>query len=295
MSKKSGYKQQQNLSAIQILSESPSFIATLLSAVFSRTLLLFVDLLDSLSYIVRNALVMLLSRKLTKDLRFEYNYGIGKIEAVSSIMCDGIMLFGMFLTVCLSVYSIFYPSRPSDLLIGVAGFKLYDLMWELAFFIKQRKIYKLNRSAICKANYAAAFGSLLYDGISWVALFVMWLLRNHPIGGYISPVAGILVAVYLTVGCVKRIKTSLGDLTDKTLPEDQQLKILKLLSRYYDSYSQVYSINSRKGGDVTRIDLHLSFENDTSVEEVVSLQKQMQKDFEEEIGGCVVNIIMREE
>jgi divalent metal cation (Fe/Co/Zn/Cd) transporter len=159
MSNQSGYTEQKNLSSVQLLAEVPTFIETLLSAVFSGALLLYVDLLDSLGYMIRYAMIILLSKKLTKDLRYEYNYGIGKIEAISSLMCDGIVLFGMFLTVCISIYSFVFPSKPSDLLIGVAGFKLYDIMWDLAFFVKQRKILKAHRNAISETNYAAALGA----------------------------------------------------------------------------------------------------------------------------------------
>ena len=112
MSDKTGYKQQRNLSSVQLLAEAPFFIANLLSALFSGTILLYVDLIDSLNYIIRNTMVMLLSNKLSKDLRYEYNYGIGKIEAISSIFGDSIVLFGMFLTLCLSYP---YSLSPSSL------------------------------------------------------------------------------------------------------------------------------------------------------------------------------------
>ena len=292
MSDNTGYKQQRNLSSVQLLAEAPNFIISLLSAIFSGTILLYVDLMDSLNYIIRNAMVILLSNKLSKDLRFEYNYGVGKIEAVSSIVGDSIVLFGMGLTLCLSVYSFFYPSRPSEFLIAVVGMKFYDIMWDVAFFTKQRKIYKINPSALSKSNYAAAFGDLLFDGFAWISLFIMWLLRKTPIVGYISPAVSIVVALYLAVGCVKRIKTSLNELTDKTLPEEQQLKILKVLTRHYNSYSQFHSIDSRKIGEITRIDINLSFENDTRVENVINLQKQMQDDLNSQIGNCTVNIIV---
>ena len=62
MSDKTGYKQQRNLSSVQLLAEAPFFIVNLLSALFSGTILLYVDLMDSLNYII-----------LYKDLRFEYN------------------------------------------------------------------------------------------------------------------------------------------------------------------------------------------------------------------------------
>ena len=295
MSNETGYKQQKNLSAVQLLAEVPTFIESLLSAIFSNAILLYVDLLDSLSCIMRNAVTMLLSKKLTKDLRFEYNYGVEKIEAMSSLLCDGIMLFGMFLTFCFSIYSFFFPSKPSDLLIAVAGLKLYDIMWDIAFFVKQRKIYKANRTAVIKANYAAAFGALLFDVLAFLSLLAMWLLRNYPIGGYISPVASIGAAVYLTVGCIKRIKESLNEITDKTMPEEQQLKTLRILTRHYNSYSQFHSIHSRKCGDVIRIDAHLSFEDDTRAEDVINLQKQMQDEFEEQFGNCMVKIIVEED
>ena len=283
MSDKTGYKEQRNLSSVQLLAEAPFFIANLLSALFSGTILLYVDLMDSLSYIIRNAMVILLSNKLSKDLRYEYNYGIGKIEAISSIFGDGIVLFGMLLTMCLSVYAFFYPSRPSELLIAAVGLKFYDI------------IYKMNPSTLTETNYAAAFGDLLFDSFAWFSLFVMWLLRNTPVVGYISPAISILVAVYLTFGCVKRIKTSLNELTDKTLPEEQQMKILKVLTRYYNSYSQVHSIDSRKIGEITRIDLNLSFEDNTKVENVIELQKQMKDDLNSQFGNCIVKITMGED
>ena len=274
MSDKTGYKQQRNLSSVQLLAEVPFFIVNLLSALFSRTILIYVDLMDSLNYIIRNAMVTILSNKLSKDLRYEYNYGIGKIEAISSIFGDGIVLFGMFLTLCLSVYSFFYPSKPSEVLIAVVGVKLYDIMWDLAIFAKQRKIFKINQSALSESNYAAALGDLLFDSFAGFSLLIMWLFRNSPIGGYISPVVSILVAGYLIVGCIKRIKTSLNELTDKTLPEEQQLKILKVLTRHYNSYAKFHSIDSRKIGEITRIDISLSFENNTRVEDVIGSAAQ---------------------
>jgi divalent metal cation (Fe/Co/Zn/Cd) transporter len=292
LSNKSGYKKQKSLSTVQLLAEAPWFITNLLSAVFSGTILLYVDLLDSLSYIIRNAMVILLSGKLSKDLRYEYNYGVGKIEAISSLLGDAIVLFGMFLTMCLSGYSFFYPSKPSAILIGVVGMKLYDIMWDIAIFNKQRKIFKQNPSTLSETNCAAAFGDLLFDSVTFTSLFVIWLLRNSPIGGYISPFVSILVAVYLSAGCIKRIKSALNELTDKTLPEEQQMKILKVLTRYYNSYSQVHSIDSRKIGEITRIDIRLSFENNTRVEDVINLQNQMQDELGSQFGDCTINIIV---
>lgn len=295
MGNKSGYKQQQNLSIAQILAEVPSFVAVLVSAILSRNLLVFIDLFDSFMYLISLSLVVVLSKKLTKDLRYEYNYGVGKVEAISSLLCDGIAFVGLLFALGLSVHEIIFPEKPSDLVIAVVGLKVINVSFDIAFFVKQRKITKIHNSAISKANYAEALSALLFDSVALVSLFAVWLLRDNPIGVYISPVVSIFVAIYLMFGYVKRTRQSLIELTDKTLPEEEQMKILNILTRHYDSYSQFHSINSHKSGDTTRIDIHLSFEQDTTFEEILTLKKQMQEELDSLFGNCIVNIVVGEE
>jgi divalent metal cation (Fe/Co/Zn/Cd) transporter len=97
------------------------------------------------------------------------------------------------------------------------------------------------------------------------------------------------------IGCIKRIKKALSELSDKTLPEEDQMKILNILIRFYNSYSQVCSVKSHKIGDSVQIDLHLAFEKDTRYEEIVKLNKQMQAEFDSQFDNCVVNIIVAED
>ena len=295
MSNKNGYKQQQNLSIAQLLAELPSFVAVLVSALLSRNLLVYIDLLDSSMYLVSLVLIVILSKKLTKDLRYEYNYGVGKIEAIASLLCDSMGFFGLLITLGFSVQAIILPEQPSDLVIAVVGLKIINVAFDTAFFVKQHKITKIHNNAISKSNYAEALSALLFDSVALVSLFAMWLLRSNPIGGYIAPIVSIFVAIYLMIGYVKRIRQALTELTDKTLPEEEQMKILNILTHYYDSYSQFHSINSHKSGDVTRIDIHLSFEQNTTFEEILTLKKQIQDEFERQFGNCIVNIIMGED
>ena len=295
MSNKSGYEKQQNLSIAQLLAELPNFVAVVVSAILSKNLLVYIDLLDSSMYLISLGLIIFLSRKLRKDLRYEYNYGVGKIEAISSLLCDSMGFLGLLITLGFSVQAIIIPEQPSELVIAVVGLKIINVAFDTAFFVKQRKITKIHNSAISKSNYAEALSALLFDSVALISLFAMWLLRANSIGGYIAPVVSIFVAIYLMVGYTKRIRQSVIELTDKTLPEEQQMKILAVLTRYYSSYSQFHSINSQKSGDITRIDIHLSFEKGTSVDEVISLKKKMQDELNQIFENCSVNIIAEED
>ena len=295
MSNKSGYEKQQNLSIAQLLAELPNFVAVVVSAILSRNLLVYIDLLDSSMYLISLGLIIFLSRKLTKDLRYEYNYGVGKIEAISSLLCDSMGFLGLLITLGFSVQAIIVPEQPSELVIAVVGLKIINVAFDTAFFVKQRKITKIHNSAISKSNYAEALSALLFDSVALISLFAMWLLRANSIGGYIAPVVSIFVVIYLMVGYAKRMQQSFIELTDKTLPEEQQMKILAILTRHYNSYSQFHSINSQKSGDITRIDIHLSFEKGTSVDDVISLKKKMQDELNQIFENCSVNIIAEED
>ena len=292
MGNKTGYKQQQNLSIVQILAELPSFGAILVSAILSKNLLVFIDLFDSLMYLISLTLIVILSKKLTKDLRYEYNYGVGKIEAISSLLCDGIAFLGLLFAIGLSIQEIIHPEQPSDFVIAVVGLKVVNVVFDTVFYVKQHKITKIHNSAISKANCAEALSALLFDSVALVSFLAMWLLRDNAIGGYISPVVSILVAIYLIFGYVKRTRQALIELTDKTLPEDDQMKILSVLTKYYSGYSQFHSLNSHKSGDITRVDIHLSFEKDTSFEQIITLKQQMQSEIDSLLGNCIVNIIV---
>ena len=295
MSNESGYKQQQNLSFAQLLAELPSFAAVLVSALLSRNLLVYIDLLDSSMYLVSLVLIVVLSRKLTKDLRYEYNYGVGKIEAIASLLCDGMGFFGLMITLGFSARAIIFPEQPSELVIAVVALKVINVAFDIAFFAKQHKITRIHNSAISKSNYAEALSALLFDSVALVSLLAMWLLRDNTVGCYIAPVVSIFVAICLMVGYVKRIRQALTELTDKTLPEEEQMKILNILNRYYDSYSQFHSISSRKSGQSTTVDIFLSFEEGERIETIAYLQKKMQEELGEQLGNCTVNIIVKNE
>ena len=65
MSNKSGYKKQQNLSLQQFLAEASGLVVVFVSLIVSKTILVFVDLLDALGNTLRAGVVTVLSKKLT--------------------------------------------------------------------------------------------------------------------------------------------------------------------------------------------------------------------------------------
>lgn len=287
-----GYKKQKKLSALQFFTELPDFFLLLAAALFSKSLLVVVDLFDSFGELLKSLVTALLSKKLSKNLRFEYNYGIAKVEALSALLCESVIILGVLVSLALSVYELIVPSKPSDLLIWVVGLKVIHVGVDAWFFIKQRNIKKSYASAITNANYASSVASLLFDSVTLVSLLTVWLFRENPIGQYLTPVISMMIAIYLLLGCIRRIKTAIDQLTDKTLNEETQLKILSVINRFYQRYARFDALNSRIVGDMTVLDLHISFDRATTAQEILQFKEDMQAELNEVLDEYELNIML---
>ncbi|MDY5627869.1 MAG: cation transporter [Clostridia bacterium] len=137
------YKKQQRVSFLNFLAELPNFVAVFVSAVLSGSLIVWMDFIDSLCKVADSGFVTLLSRKLKRDLKYEYNYGIGKIEAISSLCCEGILILGLFIIFASSAHELINPKPPSGLIVYVVLLKLINVAFD-AFFLKEQ--YKIKKT-----------------------------------------------------------------------------------------------------------------------------------------------------
>ena len=143
-----------------------------------------------------------------------------------------------------------------------------------------------------QSEYIAALSALLFDAVALVSLFCVWIMRNSIVSAYISPVLSIIIAVYLFLTCDKHIRQAISELSDRTLPEEEQLKILKVLTKHDNEYSSFGSIKSRYNGTEVIIDISMSFSQSTTYSEIAALQKAMQQELSEEIENCHISIVI---
>lgn len=292
MEQQSVYKKQQKLTGVQFLMELPNFAAVTVSAIISHSLLVWLDFIDSLGNVMSECLVVILSRKISRDLRYEYNYGVGKIEAMTALFCESIKLCGLLLVMGFSVSQFFSPDKPSDFLLYVVLLKVVNVIFDALFLKEQTKIKKECDTYITQSEYIASVSAFLFDSAALVSLLCVWLMRNNVVSWYISPVLSILIAVYMFIICVKHVRQAISELSDKTLPETEQMKILKVITKHDDEYSSFGSIKSRYNGTEVIIDISMSFSQSTTYSEIAALQKAMQEELSGEIENCHISIVI---
>ena len=117
-------------------------------------------------------------------------------------------------------------------------------------------------------------------------------MRNHVLSWYIPPVLSFGIAIYMIVLCLRHIRQAVSELSDKTLPEEEQLKILKVLTRHDKEYSSFGGIKSRYNGASVTVDISVTFSPDTRFEAISQFQKELQEELSREIENCRVAVVI---
>lgn len=286
------YKKQQRVSFLNFLAELPNFVAVFASAVLSGSLIMWMDFIDSLCNVADSGFVTLLSRKLKRDLKYEYNYGIGKIEAISSLCCEGILILGLFIIFASSVHELINPKSPSGLLVYVVLLKIINIAFDAFFLKEQYKIKNNGASEITNAKFYSAIKCFAFDAVTLVSVFVCWLFRKYRASWYFSPVICIVLVCIFLVLAVLRMKNSVEILTDRTLPEKEQMKILRVLSKFNDRYEEFEFLSSRISGETVFIDLEIKFCDDTSYAQIKELCREISIGMKEQIPKSRVSIVV---
>lgn len=289
---KQPYESQQKVSFFSFLTEMPNFIAVTVSAIMSGSLIVWMDFVDSLGNVLNSGFVALLSHKLRRNLKYEYNYGVGKIEAISSLACNVIHMCGLIFMLISSVNDLISPKEPSGLLIYVVLLKIINVVFDIIFLRAQYKIKKASQTAIAVSEFHASLKSFAFDAVALVSLFICWIFRDVRAVWYFSPVLCIILSVWFFAGSVKMVRESISILTDRTLPESEQMIILGVLAKFNGKYKNFEFLNTRKSGNTVFIDLKLSFGDETAYAEIKALCGEIQKEIEGRIENSKVSIVI---
>ena len=289
---KNSYENQQKVSFLSFLLELPNFIAVTVSAILSGSLIVWMDFVDSLGNVLNCGFVALLSRKLRRDLKYEYNYGVGKVEAISSLTCDGILICGLIFMLISSVNDLLSPKEPSGILIYVVLLKVVNVAFDVVLLRAQYKVKKSAQTAIAVTEFHASLKSFAFDAVALVSLLICWAFREVRAVWYFSPVICIALAVWFFIGALQRAREAVSILTDLTLPEDDQIKILSVLAKFEGKYENFEFLSTRKSGDTVFVDLKLSFEAQTTYAQIKAFCREIQSGIEEQIENSQVSIVI---
>ena len=248
-------------SLFSILGITASFIIFALIA-HSETLVTY--FIWSMAGIMVKVFGLISIRIMLRENEYLFPYGTGKVENFSAFLFGlSIAPLGLYFLV-VSIYKLFYPPGPVSY-----GLCLIPLVFALTrssiLTLWFKKVLKRHPSpSPLMLSYQADFRvAVISDSFLIGAFIAGWLLsraRLDFIGIRVDPLLSVTLSVIMIKSGTTLIIENMRSLLDLPLPENELLKVVKVMAEFYDSFKGLGSVCTRRSGKFRIIEMELSFD-----------------------------------
>ncbi|MFA5385407.1 MAG: cation diffusion facilitator family transporter [Eubacteriales bacterium] len=215
----------------------------------------------------------------------KHPYGHGKIENISGI-AEGLLIFvAAGLIIKEVIEKIYHPVeiQQTSLAIGVMlGASLINV------FVS-RKLYRVAREEDSMALEADAL-HLKTDVYTSLGVTLGLLLIKLTGLLILDPIVAILVALLIIKEAWELCSNAVNFLLDTRLTDEEEARIVAIINRYSDRFSDFHKLKTRKSGNMKHIDFHITVDPDLSVREMHELIGCLKRDMWEEFQSTRVNV-----
>lgn len=264
-------------------------------AILSNSMTMYATAAKSIISIITAFITWVSLRLSSRQENDAYNYGLGKMESISSVVKGSALLISFAIIIYTALSRLYLPVIMGGHGAAIAiGFSFFFTCGNIYRWFRLRRYMSADdRSPVLISQYKATNASIIVNAGSFLAVSLSVVLSGYSWAGYIDPVVSILLSGYILLNAYLIMSTSMGDLLDRSADESIQLIIMGALAEFFDEYTQVLGIRSRKSGGTIFIEIVLEFENNRTIGDLQAVIDRMQRSLEGKITSSRITIIPR--
>jgi len=268
------------------------WIPDVVAAILSMSIVLFADAVKCLNEIIATFFAYLTIRKMAKGGAGAYDYGMGKFETVTSIITGGVMLISLALVFFVAIYriaipeSIVHEGAYLGIFLMIIGVSMNTFLWQKNF-----RLYVKEPSPIMDSQWRLFRTKAYSDFAVLLSLIISLAFSHYAWSLYIDPVASFFIVGVLLLSGTRVIRSSLPDLLDRTLDEELQMVIVQHLAQFFNEYSELHGVRSRRSGSNVYIEIFLEFDGEKRMCEVQQVIDRIKVSIEAQIPKSTVSIV----
>jgi len=267
------------------------FIPTLTVAFISRSLLLFSDGIDFFRSFAVFGTSLYILRRIRKGQTTNYDYGAGKLECLGSLFGAGIIISGLLVLGVIAILrcrhgvALDAGFTSVGMLVQAVGIVVNGFFWH-----RNKRLAHETRAPLIEMQWRHNRTDTLAGGAVVTALALIVIFHHSAWSVYIDQVCTLGYVVYAISLYIPVVRDSLYEMLDRTLEEHLQIKILRCLAEHFDEYEAFHGVRSRRAGGRIFIELNLSFNDESSVGNVVATISEIRQRLESDIPRSEVII-----
>lgn len=261
----------------------------IVSIFLANSVMLLSDLLKTTSETFATLLSWIALRRLRQGQTFDYNYGQGKLENLSSLAVGGALFISWLVVTGCAVARFLHPQPMGN--INLALFLTSSsLLTNLWIWRKNRYLNHVSPSPIVEAQWRLYRAKMATNICVLTSMIVSVLFRGQEWAAYIDPIGAVILSGFLLQSAYRVLTDSLYDLLDRTLDESLQMVILSELAAWFHEYDALHGIRSRRSGTNIYIEIFMEFDGKRRMAEVQEVINHICTSLEEKINGSHVVI-----
>jgi cation diffusion facilitator family transporter len=281
------------LTRIALIAGGIDLVITLIALLAARSSVLLADFLKTCLEFLAVYLAWLAIRSITKGGQGRFEYGLEKLENLSSLLVGTLMVLVFLIIVSNSAYNILNPRHVegAGVWISMASQVVYGAI-NARLIIQLGRIAKKGKSPIVDSQRRLLFTKAVGNAFILISLSLSLLLQDFGWSVYIDPAASLVIAGAILMSAIGVFTSSFYDLLDRTLEEADQIALLRVLATQFDHYDDMHGIRSRRAGGKEFIEIFLGYDPEKCVRDVQVSMDTVRHAIQERFPDASVLIVL---
>jgi len=265
---------------------------TLAALIAARSSVILADFFKTGLEFVAVLLAWLAIRRIQRGADSRFQYGVGKLENLSSLFVGVIMIASILIIMINAIRNIRDPHAVSGLGVWISAISQIVYMLINGFLC-----WRARRSAAAEPSPIMSSQIRLFMSKAFANLFILLslalslALQDHfTWAHYIDSISSMIIALFILLAATGIFSSSFYDLLDRTLDEELQIVILRELARHFESYDALHGVRSRRSGSHVFIEIYLEFDMEKKMSEVQPVVDELRQSIERQIQGSRVTV-----
>lgn len=274
------------VAALSIASNTTLIILKIVAGILSGSVSIISEAIHSSMDLVASIIAFFAVKFSSKPADEEHPYGHGKIENVSGVI-EGLLIFvAAFLIIMEAIKKLLESDSSIDISFVAIGVMLFSA---IANIFVSKVLYKVAKEEDSIALEADALHLKTDVYTSLGVSFGLILIKLTGIA-ILDPIVAILVAFLIIKESWALCRNAFSPLIDTKLSDEEERKILAVMSKYKNEILDYHRLRTRKSGNIKLVDFHMTVNEELTVKESHALCEKIENDLEEIIRNTNVNI-----
>lgn len=220
-------------------------------------------------------------------------FGSGKLEQLVNLLIAGGMLLGAG-WIALDVLALVRTGEVTGTPAGFAASAIlasFNLYVNLVAWDAMRRAARSGGSLIMQGQLQARVVKLVSSAFIQLTLTIAALSTDSVVIAWADGLGALFVCGFIVHTAGGMLRAGLPDLIDRSVAEEFQAGLNRMLVRHFDDYDRLDLVRTRRSGDTVYAEVALAFPPQLTMAEVHARIEAMQASLREEVGAADVSIL----